>query len=143
MLPEPLVDGLKRLYDELAVDIAQAGPVCQVSGRCCRFQEYGHTLFVSRAEAEVLFESPPPSAEIDEACCPWQVNGLCTAHDRRPLGCRVYYCDPNYKGVGEQLSERYIRRLKALHDSTASPWEYQPLHAFLREAASRRSDASR
>ena len=37
--------------------MAQLGPVCQLSGRCCRFKEYGHTLFVSTAEVRLLLAS--------------------------------------------------------------------------------------
>lgn len=134
MPAEPLRDKLLALYDDLAADIARAAPVCELSGRCCRFKEYGHTLFISRPEADLLLEQGlPANAVVDEAGCPFQVQGLCTARDRRPLGCRVYYCDPNYAGVGEALSERYIARLKVLHEESATDWEYRPLHHFLRE----------
>jgi Fe-S-cluster containining protein len=131
----PIRDGLLEIYDDLAVNIAEAAPVCELSGRCCRFKEYGHTLFISRSEAELLLEQGlPENSVIDEASCPFQINGLCTARDRRPLGCRVYYCDPKYAGVGAGLSERYIARLKQLHDATGVRWEYRPLHHFLDEA---------
>jgi len=127
---------LLAIYDDMAHAIAKAAPVCELSGRCCRFKEYGHTLFISRPEAELLLEQGlPAGATIDEAGCPFQVNGLCTARERRPLGCRVYYCDPNYAGVGETLSESSIARLKLLHEETGTPWEYRPLHEFLREAS--------
>ena len=39
--------------------VAELAPVCRLSGRCCRFEEYGHTLFLSAAEAAVLI------AELD------------------------------------------------------------------------------
>ncbi|HEY3966172.1 MAG TPA: hypothetical protein VGM05_16550 [Planctomycetaceae bacterium] len=131
----PLREGLLAIYDELAVDIATAAPICELSGRCCRFLEYGHTLFISRPEAELLLEPGlPENAKVDEAGCPFQIDGLCTARERRPLGCRVYFCDPNYAGTGEALTERSIARLKQLHEETGTPWEYRPLHRFLEEA---------
>ena len=134
MSAQPLRAGLLALYEDLAAEIARAAPVCELSGRCCRFKEYGHTLFISRPEADLLLEQAlPENAVIDEAGCPFQVEGLCTARDRRPLGCRVYYCDSNYAGVGEALSERYIARLKTLHEETETAWEYRPLHYFLGE----------
>ncbi|MSR57441.1 MAG: hypothetical protein EXS05_07195 [Planctomycetaceae bacterium] len=126
---------LPILYDDLARDIAAAAPVCDLSGRCCRFREYGHTLFISRSEAEFLLEEGlPEGATIDEAGCPFQIGGLCTARERRPLGCRIYFCDPKFAGQGEALSERYLARLKQLHDATRTPWDYRPLHHFLRES---------
>lgn len=137
MSPE-MQKGLLAIYEDLAADIAAAAPVCQVSGRCCRFKEYGHTLFISRPEAELLLEDGlPEGSVIDESGCPFQINGLCTARERRPLGCRVYFCDPNYAGRGGDLSERHIARLKQLHDATETTWEYRPLHTFLREAVDR------
>jgi hypothetical protein len=127
--PEALLD----LYVSLDRDIAAANPVCNLSGRCCRFKEYGHTLFLSRPEANVLLEPGLPTEHIDENLCPFQVNGLCTARERRPMGCRVYFCDPNYAGVGEAISERYVSSLKKLHELTGVPWDYRPLHDYLRE----------
>lgn len=136
--------GLHTLYDALAEDIAAAAPVCELSGRCCRFKEYGHTLFISRPEAELLLEEGlPAGAIVNDEGCPFQINGLCTARDRRPLGCRVYFCDPNYAGNGEALSEKYIGQLKRLHDATGTPWDYRPLHHFLREAAEPTTDPAR
>ena len=123
-----------ELYREADAAVAAAGPICVASGRCCRFKEYGHTLFISRPEAELLLEQPlPENARLDESGCPFQVNGLCTARDRRPLGCRIYFCDPKYAGTGEALSERYISRLKQLHEKTGTAWDYRPLHKFFDE----------
>lgn len=126
-------DGLLDLYASVDRDVAAAAPVCNLSGRCCRFKEYGHTLFISRPEAGLLLEQPPPTSDVDENTCPYQVHGLCTARERRPLGCRVYFCDPNYVGVGEAISERHVSALKRLHEQTGLSWEYRPLHEFLRE----------
>lgn len=130
-----LRQGLLQAYIDLAADIAVVAPVCDLSGRCCRFKEYGHLLYVSRPEAEMLLETAwPENAVIDDgATCPYQVKGLCTARENRPLGCRIYYCDPRYAGVGEELSEVYVDRLKELHEETNTPWEYQPVHVYLRE----------
>jgi|SRR5579872_885108 len=134
MIDPALREGLLAICDDLASDVAHAGPVCNLSGRCCRFNEFGHKLYISRPEAELLLECGlPDNATVDESCCPFQVGGLCTARERRPLGCRIYFCDPNYAGIGEALSETYIGRLKQLHDQTGTPWEYRPLHSFLDE----------
>lgn len=129
-------DGLLTIYDALDADVRRAGPVCDLSGRCCRFREYGHTLFISRTEAELLLEKGiPEGAAIDDAGCPFQQGTICTARERRPLGCRVYFCDPGYAGRGEELSEQYIGQLKELHRAEDVDWDYRPLHHFLREAA--------
>lgn len=123
---------LRRTMAALDAEVAAASPRCDLSGRCCRFLEYGHTLFLSRWEAEWLITTPiPADTTINEATCPYQREGLCTARETRPLGCRVYFCDPAYQDQQGELSERYLRQLKQLHDEAQRPWNYQPLHRHL------------
>jgi Fe-S-cluster containining protein len=108
-----------------------------VSGRCCRFEEYGHTLFVSAPEFALLIaDAPAPSRALDEGLtCPWQdQNGRCTARNARPMGCRVYFCDPQYQSVAPEVAEGGIARLKRLVDERALPWDYAPLHTHLCQA---------
>jgi hypothetical protein len=129
-----LRDELHALYDRLDAEVESLGPVCRLSGRCCRFEEYGHILFVSTPEIELLLaEGPAPVRPLDRGrTCPWQDGrGHCTARGARPLGCRVYYCDPAYEPSARELSERFIARLKRLADRHDSPWNYAPLHQHL------------
>jgi hypothetical protein len=132
-------DDLRRrvldIYQRADAEVAAAGPVCIASGRCCRFKEYGHTLFISNLEADVLLADAPPFASpVNDDFCPFQRNNLCTAREPRPLGCRIYYCDPNYQETSRAISEKYLGELKALADEVDVPWRYAPLHHFLREA---------
>ena len=126
-----------QLYEDVDRDVAAAGPVCVASGRCCRFKEYGHTLFISNLEADVLLSSAPPyDRPVSADFCPFQKDNLCTAREPRPLGCRVYYCDPAYQETGSRISETYLRRLKELADTHGLPWRYAPLHVFLNDPES-------
>lgn len=130
-------EALRGLYDALDAEVAQFGPICRLSGRCCRFEEYGHTLFVSAPEVALLLaDAPPPVRPLDDgATCPWQdAHGHCTARDARPLGCRVYYCDPTFENRAAELSETFIARLKRLADAQNLPWNYAPLHRHLQQA---------
>jgi hypothetical protein len=134
-----MTDELRRkvleLYAEVDAAVAAAGPVCVASGRCCRFKEHGHTLFVSNLEADVLLASAPPyDRPVSSDFCPFQKGNLCTAREPRPLGCRVYYCDPAYQETGGKISEEYLRRLKRLADDHGAGWRYAPLHYFLNDA---------
>lgn len=118
---------LAVLDAELQAAIAQAGPVCLVSGRCCRFAEYGHTLFVSSFEVDrLLDEAPPPCRPLDDgATCPWQDgHGQCTARAARPLGCRVYFCDRSSFAWQGALTEAALADVRALHDRHALPYRY-------------------
>jgi Fe-S-cluster containining protein len=129
---------LRAIYDEIGAEIRRQAPVCEISGKCCRFEEYGHTLFVSAPEfALLLAEAPPPTRPLDDgATCPWQdAKGRCNARDARPLGCRVYFCDPNYQNAAPEVAEAGIRRLKQMVDDLGLPWDYAPLHNHLRQAA--------
>src|ERR1700691_533367 len=103
-MSESLRRTLLQLYTEVDREVAAAGPVCVASGRCCRFKEYGHVLFLSSLEAEVLLEGVPEENRAQAGpehlrgeFCPYQKDNLCTAREPRPLGCRIYYCDPNYQ----------------------------------------------
>lgn len=123
-----------KLYEEVDRDVRNAGPVCLASGRCCRFKEYGHTLFLSNLEAEVLLAMAPPydPSTVTTDFCPFQKDNLCTAREARPLGCRIYYCDPDYQERAALLSEQYLRSLKQLAEEHGTGWHYAPLHVFLR-----------
>ena len=126
---------LLTLYEEADREVAAAGPVCIASGRCCRFKEYGHTLFLSSLEAELLLETAPAYEQPASAdFCPFQKDKLCTAREPRPLGCRIYFCDPTYQETGNAISEKYLRKLKDLALELRQEWRYAPLHHFLTAA---------
>jgi hypothetical protein len=121
-----------ELYEEVDRAVAAAGPVCVASGRCCRFKEFGHVLFVSNLEAQVLLARAPAYASpVSTDFCPFQKDNLCTAREPRPLACRVYYCDPSYQETGNRLTEEYLKKLKDLANEQSVAWRYAPLHHFL------------
>ncbi len=135
--PTPFRAEIQAIYAGLDAEVARLAPVCQISGRCCRFIEYEHTLFVSAPEVAVLLaDAPPPVRPLDDgATCPWQDDrGRCTAREARPLGCRVYFCDPKYAPHGPDLAEAAIGRLKALVVARDLVWDYAPLHRHLHAA---------
>jgi Fe-S-cluster containining protein len=123
-----------ELYRDADREVAAAGPVCVASGRCCRFKEYGHVLFVSNLEADVLLAAAPPYAQpVSADFCPFQQGNLCTAREPRPLACRVYFCDPAYQETGNRISEKYLHALKELALEHGIEWKYAPLHVFLND----------
>ncbi len=131
-MTEDLRRQVLELYREVDQAVAAAGPVCVASGRCCRFREFGHVLFLSNLEAEVLLAGAPPYEQpVSADFCPFQKDTLCTAREPRPLGCRVYYCDPSYQETGNRITEEFLRRLKQLAAEHGMQWRYAPLHHFL------------
>src|SRR5262245_17058110 len=129
-----------EIYAEADREVAAAGPVCVASGRCCRFKEYGHVLFLSTLEADVLLaEAPPYERPVSDEFCPFQKGNLCTARAPRPLGCRVYFCDPAYQERAHEITEKYLSRLKEACMRAGLEWRYAPLHHFLSEHEAHRT----
>src|SRR6266851_5021023 len=125
-----------EIYKEVDQAVAAAGPVCVASGRCCRFKEYGHVLFISNLEADVLLaDAPAYDQPASTDFCPFQKDNLCTAREPRPLACRIFFCDPNYQETGNGLTEEYLHRLKTLARENDIEWRYAPLHHFLNHEA--------
>jgi hypothetical protein len=138
LISEILRRRVRELYREVDAAVAAAGPVCDASGRCCRFTEYGHVLFLSSLEADVLLASAPAYEKpVAPDFCPFQKDKLCTAREPRPLGCRIYHCDPSYQEIGNQITETFLKKLKSLADAYGVEWRYAPLHHFLNNAPDR------
>jgi hypothetical protein len=134
-MSQPLRRQVLELYEEVDRDVRAAGPVCVASGRCCRFKEYGHVLFLSNLEADVLLAHAPPYRQpVSPDFCPFQKDKLCTAREPRPLGCRIYFCDPTYQETMKDITEKYLHRLKELASTNGLEWRYGPLHTFLNQA---------
>ena len=142
-MSEELRRQVLELYRQVDQAVAAAGPVCVASGRCCRFKEYGHVLFLSNLEAEVLLAGAPPyERPVTADFCPFQKDNLCTAREPRPLACRIYYCDPSYQETGNRISEEYLQKLKALANERSVTWHYAPLHYFLNHPTEAFGDGS-
>ena len=134
-MSEDLRRHVLELYRDVDQAVAAAGPVCVASGRCCRFKEYSHVLYLSNLEAEVLLaDAPHYEKPVSPDFCPFQKENLCTAREPRPLGCRIYYCDPDYQETGNRITEEALQRLKELAREHGVQWRYAPLHYFLNEA---------
>lgn len=131
-MTEDLRRQVLELYRDVDREVAAAGPVCVASGRCCRFKEWGHVLYISNLEADVLLAAAPEyDAPVSPDFCPFQKDKLCTAREPRPLGCRVYFCDPNYQATANAITEKYLRRLKDIAQDNGIEWSYAPLRQFL------------
>jgi len=121
----PWLAALEALYARLDEEIAAAGPRCALSGRCCDFSAGGHRLMASTLEtAYARARAGGRVPEAGSGTCPWHVDGLCTLRDGRPLGCRVYFCDPAYSGPMPRLYEAYHSELRALHERHGVPYRY-------------------
>ena len=66
-LPE-VRGAIRSLYEELDAAVAARGPTCWVSGECCKFDAYGHRLYVTGLEIAVFLQrTPQPPRKTDAA----------------------------------------------------------------------------
>lgn len=129
---DPRVDAeLRAVHAACASEVRAKRPLCIASGDCCRFEAYGHRLYVTGLEtAWTLRElgATPSLQEVAGAAargdCPFLAGSQCGAHAARPLGCRTYYCDPLAQVWQQDLSERLLARVRRLHDDCDIPYRY-------------------
>lgn len=122
------------IYEDVTRAIDARRPRCDVSGRCCRFEEYGHLLFVTTIELAAFAMGRNDAPEIG-AGCPYQIDGLCSVHTIRPFGCRIYFCDPTAQEWQQMQYEQFHLRLRQLHDELDVPYFYVEWRQGLRAIA--------
>jgi Fe-S-cluster containining protein len=121
---------IRALYADLQIEIDRRRPLCVMSGRCCRFDEYGHRLYVTTAELAAFMadlaelEPVPAGSGGGSGGCPFQTGKICRVHLIRPMGCRLFFCDPTATQWQQAVYERFHARLKKLHQALAIPYSY-------------------
>ncbi|HHT9123956.1 MAG TPA: hypothetical protein ACFYEF_13890, partial [Candidatus Wunengus sp. YC63] len=58
--------------------------------------------------------------------CPFLKDNKCSIRNFRTFGCRIFYCDPQYKDTSYGLYERYLLRIKKLSNKYNIGWKYSP-----------------
>jgi Fe-S-cluster containining protein len=121
---EPALADLDAIYADLALEVDRRRPICTQSGKCCHFDDYGHLLFVTTLELASFLRalSADQPAVATTTGCPYQSANHCSVHLIRPLGCRLFYCDPTSTPWQQQLYEQLHHRISALHDAHAIPY---------------------
>lgn len=131
---------LEAIYAEMGQRIAERGPACWASGRCCHFEAHGHRLYVTGLEAAYTLVSAGVERRIDvgsvEAAraagnCPFQRENACSVHTIKPMACRVYFCDRSAQQWQQDLSEAMHRRIVELHEREGIPYVYAEWRGLL------------
>ena len=135
-----LLSDVTDLYADLAQRIADRRPRCDRSGACCRFEQYGHRLFVTTVELAAFAAglSADAAAKLSDTPgdgCLYQQGGLCSVHAVRPFGCRMYFCDPDATDWQQDQYEQFHLRLKELHERHGVPYRYVEWRQGLRAVA--------
>jgi len=127
---------LAALYERLDAEIARHAPRCELSGRCCNFPVSGQRLYSSDLESGfALAAAGGGLPEAPSGLCPWWVDGSCRQRAGRPLGCRVYFCDPAWESLMPVVYERYHAEIVALHERHALTYRYRPFIEAVRDPA--------
>ena len=135
-LPAAAMEALTELYARVDALLAEHQPICKRSGLCCDFPRSDHELWSSALETAyarqaVGGEVPPAPSGL----CPWHVEGSCRNREGRPLGCRLYFCDPAWAGPMPDAYERFHAELKALHEEHGVGYRYERfVDAVVRDA---------
>lgn len=114
------------VYASVAAEVERRRPLCVISGRCCRFEEYGHRLYVTTLEL-AAFRRHYTGGTVtswDGTGCPFQAGKLCGVHTIRPFGCRMFFCDASSTEWQNAAYERFHADLKALHERLKVPYFY-------------------
>lgn len=148
---EEVAAALESIYADAARAIAERGPACWASGRCCDFRTTGHLLYVTGLEAAYALKRLPEIAgtrrenfsephlslpvldnAISRGGCPFQIGHLCGMHAIKPLGCRVYFCDRTAQDWQHELSERLLADIRAIHEAHGIDYRYGEWRGMLR-----------
>jgi Fe-S-cluster containining protein len=139
---DDVVSAIRAVYDRLADRVARRRPLCIASGRCCRFEEFGHRLYVTTIELAAFFAELPGHVEgnrlaarfgeWDGTGCPFQVQRMCGVHAIKPMGCRLFFCDASSTQWQQEEYERFHVEIKLLHETLDVPYRYLEWRAGLR-----------
>ena len=124
---------LAALYERLEAELEVRRPRCELSGRCCDFATSGHRLYATDLESAYARAATGGAPAAPSGSCPWYVDGLCRNRSGRPLGCRVYFCDPGWAAEMPGVYERYHAELRALHERHGLSYRYRPFVEAARE----------
>ena len=134
LTPE-LRNAIAAVYRDADAEVSTLGAACWARGDCCDFLRADHRLYASGLETAYARETPAGPRNPQETLCPFWIDRRCTARERRPLGCRTYFCDPRYREPLEAMHERHLRRLRQLSEAHGFPWSYGGFVAALRASA--------
>jgi len=127
-----VVAAMQSLYRDADRRISEQGATCWNKGDCCKFGRFGHRLYVTALETACYLAAGDATAPTEADVCPHAHDGKCHARDRRPLGCRVFYCDPAARSWQGPLTEEFLARLRTLHDELDVPYFYADWMTVLR-----------
>ncbi len=127
------IKAIENIYKNLDETVAQSGGLCENSGKCCQFKQYGHRLYITTLEMlyfvkglqkEQKTRKLPYIKTSEDGSCPYQINQLCSTRSYRPAGCRIYFCQGCPDDKQNEMTEDVLENLRQLHLSFDVPYFY-------------------
>ncbi len=127
-----VVAAMQAFYAQADRRIAVQSATCWNRGACCRFGGFDHRLYVTALEVCHYLATGDAPPRVTADACPHAHAGACHARRRRPLGCRIFYCDPNAHHWQGPISEELLARLRTLHTELGVRYFYADWLTVLR-----------
>lgn len=123
-----------EIYDKLDLELSEINPGCNACGSCCHFNTYGHILYTSNIEVNYILENVNvPPHDPNQNICPFLKDNVCSIRDFRMLGCRVFYCNPHYRVITQEvyIHSKYYNMMKEVAGRNQMEWHYAPMMKLL------------
>ncbi len=140
---DALAERMKTFYADADARAVALGSTCRNRGECCRFDAYGHRLYVTTVELAYFVRELRDTwrSPDDGHLCPFHVEGRCVARSHRPMGCRVFFCDPATQPQQHAEYERQLAELKSISKDFGVDYRYVEWLSALRTVAPAAGDA--
>lgn len=126
--------GIVEIYRKLEAELAGINPGCESCGSCCHFNTYDHVLYAATIETDYILNNVNvPRFDPDQNACPFLADNKCTIREHRTLGCRVFFCNPEYKEKSQTIYDKYYRMIKDLAEKDGVEWQYAPMMKLLQD----------
>ncbi len=131
---DSLAARMSAFYTEVDAAVAARNPTCRNRGLCCQFDRFGHRLYVTPVELAYFVRSTREQwrEATDADRCPYHISGRCTARPHRPLGCRIFFCEPAAQAWQGTEYERRLTELKDIGAAFSVPYRYTDWLSALR-----------
>jgi Fe-S-cluster containining protein len=123
---------IEEVYRQVDEEIRATGAVCWLRGDCCDFEASPHKLYASSIEIAYVKDRYPDPFPLGSVLCPFWKDRKCTERERRPLGCRTYFCDVRFRDQLEAIYEKHHRKIREIADRHGLEYRYEPFVAALR-----------
>lgn len=126
---------LVQIYNKLDLELSKINPGCDSCGSCCHFDTFGHKLYASTIETNYILDNVDvPPFDPKQGICPFLVEKKCTIREYRTLGCRVFFCNPDYKETSYEIYDEYYKMIKELAVRKKTEWHYAPMLDLLADS---------